>query len=239
MRTLHKAFTTKAEPVDDGQRGEFTALVSAFGIKDRHGEYVDKGAFTESLAEWAAKGRNIPVIWSHEWTNPDSFIGEYTSAEETEQGLLLKGVLDVDDNPRAARIYDLMRKGRVAEFSIGGGIRDWEIIERPDEEPEFHLTNLDLWEAGPCFKGVNPGTELESVKAAQAEQAEDFGKTLAHQFLAALKAAGEGMAEAPEDPAPEPEPGPPEETRDTDPGVAPHVRALLELTPINNTEGTV
>lgn len=237
MRTLNKAFTAKAVPVEDGGAGEFTALVSAFGVVDRHGEIIDKGAFTDTLAEWASSGRNIPTIWSHQWTDPESFIGEYIGAEETEAGLELRGRLDVEDNPRAARVYDLMRKGRVVEFSIGGGIRDWELIERSDEDPEFHITSIELWEAGPCFKGVNPGTELQSVKAVQTAQAEEFGKTLADQFLAAIKQAGE-FTPTGEDTAAQPSQPAEVKTSSAGTGAAPHVRALLELTTMTDTEGT-
>lgn len=224
MRTLNKAFTTKATPTEGGRPGEFTALVSAFGVKDLHGEVVDHGAFTQSLGEWAAKGGNLPVIWSHQWGDPDSFIGEYPDAEETEDGLLLRGLLDVEDNKRAARVYDLMRKRRVVEFSIGGGVRDWELVEPSDSDPVLHLTNIDLWEAGPCFKGVNPGTELQSVKAQQT-QAEQIGKTMAAQFLAAMEEAGTPIRAA-------------QKTGSSGPGAAPHVRALLDLTAIN-PEGNV
>lgn len=238
MRTLHKAFAAEAKPAEGGQPGEFTALVSAFGVQDLHGEVVAHGAFTDTLGEWAARGRNIPAIWSHQWADPDSFIGEYVGAEETEDGLLLRGLLDVDDNPRAARVYDLMRKGRVVEFSIGGGVRDWELVERPDADPVLHLTSIDLWEAGPCFKGVNPGTELQSVKAANAAQAEQFGKTLADQFLSALRAAGGEFPTGEDGAAQQTQPGH-TKTSSAAPGAAPHVRALLDLTAITDPEGTV
>lgn len=161
---VKKIFVTKAEPKEAGEPGEFVALVSAFGNVDAHGDVIRQGAFTKTLAEWVVKDRPIPTVWSHQWDEPDSFIGEYTDAQETEQGLLLAGILDVDTNPRAARIWDLMKRRRIVEFSIGGRVRDYELVEKDDGTVELHITDLDLFEAGPCFKGANSQTELVSVK---------------------------------------------------------------------------
>lgn len=242
-RTLSKAFIAKATPVPGGKPGEFEAIVSAFGVLDSQGDIIDQGAFAKSLAEWVIKGRNIPVVWSHQWTDPESFIGEYTSAEETEQGLKLKGVLDIADNPRAARVHKLMTAGRIVEFSIGGAVRDWELVEK-DGDVEFHLTDIDLWEAGPCFKGANPETELMSVKSDGTFTAGGVGllmkegRVLAQKHVDSLKTAHSQLGDviaAVEKAGPSDEPDGKSATKTSDSApaaVAPHVRALLELTEI-------
>lgn len=163
---LQKNFMAKAEATEGGEPGEFEAIVSAFGNEDSQGDIVEKGAFAETLKEWADKGRPIPIVWSHQFQDPDSFLGEYVAAEETDEGLKLKGVFDLD-HPKAARVHKLMKQGVIVEFSISGLVRDYELIKEEDEDswfPPMRIKDIDLWEAGPCFKGANANTELLSVK---------------------------------------------------------------------------
>lgn len=167
---LSKNFSAKAEATEGGAPGEFVAIVSAFGNEDSQGDIVEKGAFTKTLSEWTAKGRPIPVVWAHQFQDPDNFLGEYVAAEEIDAGLRLKGVLDLS-HPKSARVHKLMKSGLIVEFSISGLVRDYELIEKDDDEDDFfgwftpmRIKDIDLWEAGPCFKGANANTELLSVK---------------------------------------------------------------------------
>lgn len=161
---ISKTFVAKAEATSTP--GEFIALVSAFGNEDSQGDVVEKGAFTKTLAEWIVKGRPMPVVWAHQFHDIDMFLGKYVEAEETDAGLRLKGLLDMDHAP-AARVHKLMEQGLIVEFSISGMVRDYELIEKDDDEswwPSMVIKDIDLWEAGPCFKGANDQTELISVK---------------------------------------------------------------------------
>lgn len=261
--TLHKTFAAKAAAT--GMPGEFTALVSAFGNEDSQGDIVEKGAFTKTLGEWRAKGRPIPIVWSHQFDDPENFLGEYTSAEETDEGLLLTGQLDLD-HPRAARVHKLMQKGVIAEFSISGSVRDYELIEKDKDEDAgdedffagwfqpMRIKDIDLWEAGPCFKGANPETELISVKQdgtrpeailtrsqwetvqLAARPLAKEGRVLAQKHVDALKEAhtriGEIIAAAESAPDGEPAAGPPPAAaaEPAKSALSPSVRALLELT---------
>lgn len=244
---LTKTFAAKAEPSSgDAPAGQFTALVSAFGNEDSQGDIVERGAFTKTLSEWEAKGRPIPIVWSHQFHDPDAFLGEYTAAEETEAGLQLTGQLDLD-HPKAARVHKLMRQGVIVEFSISGLVREYELIEKDDDGedswwllPPMRIKDLDLWEAGPCFKGANADTELLSVKTAAGVPLRKEGRVLAQKHVDALKEAhakiGEIIAAA--EPVQEPEqvqqaaaPPPPRGA------LTPSVRALLELSQVE-TENT-
>lgn len=163
---LSKNFSAKAEATEGGSPGEFEAIVSAFGNEDSQGDIVEKGAFSKTLEEWTAKGRQIPIVWSHQFQDPENFLGEYVAAEETDAGLLLKGVFDMD-HPKAARVHKLMKTGVIVEFSISGLVREYELMKEDDEDawfPPMRIKDIDLWEAGPCFKGANANTELLSVK---------------------------------------------------------------------------
>lgn len=194
---LSKNFTAKAETTEDGSPGEFVAIVSAFGNEDSQGDIVERGAFTKTLAEWTVKGRPIPIVWSHQFHDPEMFLGEYTAAEETDEGLKLTGQLDLD-HPKAARVHKLMKSGLIVEFSISGLVREYELIEKDDDEDDdgwgwflpMRIKDLDLWEAGPCFKGANANTELLSVKTvkdlAQTRRREK-GRTVRDMILAATR----------------------------------------------------
>ena len=50
------ALRVKVTGEDDGQAGEFTALVSVFGNVDSYGDVVQPGAFERTLKEWSASG---------------------------------------------------------------------------------------------------------------------------------------------------------------------------------------
>ena len=167
------------------QTGTFSALVSVFGVLDLQGEVIDKGAFTESVDRFKA-GAKVPVVWSHDYWEPDSIIGEITAMQETDLGLEVEGILDVDDNPKAATVHRQMKLGRITEFSIGGTIPEdgWR-FEGKGEDTVLHITKMDLWEAGPCFKGANPDTQLLSVKSGLAQVAKE-GRVLAKRYVAEL-----------------------------------------------------
>ncbi|UXE04743.1 capsid maturation protease [Arthrobacter phage Shambre1] len=193
--TISKTFLAKATAsADPEKRGQFEAIVSAFGNKDSQGDVIEAGAFTKTLAEWIVKGRPIPVVWSHQFSDPESILGQYISAEETDEGLKMVGQLELNW-AKAARVHELMEKGLIVEFSISGKVRDYELIEDDDEDswwPSMKIKDIDLWEAGPCFKGANPDTELLSVKSdgrltGSAPTALKAGRVLAQKHVDSLK----------------------------------------------------
>jgi HK97 family phage prohead protease len=145
----------------DDKKGEFEALVSVFGNIDHGGDRVLKGAFAKSLGKWEEKGDPIPVIWNHMWENPEAHIGAIHPgvAKETDDGLLVKGRIDLD-NPFAKQVYRLLKERRVTEFSFG-----YNLLDSEKKDGALDLLEIDLFEVGPTLKGMNPATELLAVKA--------------------------------------------------------------------------
>ena len=199
MRTMEWTARVKAAGVADGlAEGQFTALVSVFNNEDTYGDIVRPGAFTQTLAEWAAKGDDIPVIWAHQWSDPFSHIGRVVKAVETLQGLEVTGQLeDLEDNKTAAQVYRLLKGRRVTQFSFaydvgeGGWISD-------DEHPwggYYELRRLDLHEVGPCLLGVNRETELLAAKAANLATGAKAGRVLSQANYERLSAAYESIGE--------------------------------------------
>jgi HK97 family phage prohead protease len=164
----HKSFAVgelKALPEDSAPAGSFEALVSVFGNVDRGGDRMVKGAFTRSLAE---KGMP-PVVWSHMWDVPP--VGTVTSAEETDEGLLVKGRLFVgpdEDHAVARQVYTAMKNGALKEFSFGYETVDSREV-KSDGETVRELLDVDLFEVGPTLVGMNPDTRLVGVKAREAK----------------------------------------------------------------------
>jgi HK97 family phage prohead protease len=164
MKTKTVPFRVKSVGEADGlQSGQFTAYASVFGNKDSYGDVVVKGAFTDTLAEWKASGDPIPVIWSHMSHDPDYHIGVVVEAAEDDNGLLFTGQLDMDE-PKAAKIYRLLKGRRVKNMSFAYDVVDGGFVTK-DEESAYELRTLKLYEVGPCLVGVNQDTELLAVKA--------------------------------------------------------------------------
>jgi HK97 family phage prohead protease len=181
----------KALPDGAGQPGEFEAMVSVFGNVDSVGDIVEKGAFTDSLSRGLP-----PIVWSHQWDVPP--IGTTMSATETDQGLVIKGRLFVgegEDSPMARAVYTAMKAkdGRgeptLKEFSFGFCVTDAE-YKTVDGEEIRSLKGIDLFEAGPCLKGVNPATQLLAVKSAL-EVDQKAGRVLSKANEDALKQAAD------------------------------------------------
>jgi HK97 family phage prohead protease len=155
----------KAGDQDGMGEGQFEAIVSVFGNVDLYGEVVMPGAFTDTLAEWKASGDPIPVLWSHQMSDPDSHIGVVLAAEERTEGLWVRGQLDLDA-AKAKQVYRLLKGRRVKQFSFAYDVIEGAMGER-DGEPVYELRKLALHETGPCLLGANPDTELLDVKSVQ------------------------------------------------------------------------
>jgi HK97 family phage prohead protease len=239
---LSKTFTAKAETPEDGRPGEFEALVSVFGNEDSQGDVVEKGAFTNTLKEWADRGRPVPVVWAHQFQDPESFLGHYLSLEETDAGLKVRGLLDME-HPKAERVWKLMKTGVVVEFSISGRVRDYELIRKDDAEDAdewddwflpMRIKDIDLWEAGPCFKGANPGTELLSIKSLGRSVLKE-GRVLAQKHVDSLKDAHAKLGDiiAAVEKSPDPVDTGKAEPAQRPAALTPKVRALLDLNTIH------
>ncbi len=133
-----KATGGDADSLDDGQ---FEALVSVFGNEDSAGDVVTRGAFAKSLAAWEERGDPIPVIWSHEWSDPYAHIGHVLTAEETDDGLKVRGQLDLD-NPKAEQVY---RAGdRPADVTGNAASSSFVLMQFPEEDnPAFAYLEND------------------------------------------------------------------------------------------------
>lgn len=199
MRTKDFTARVKAAGVADGlAEGQFMALVSVFGNEDSVGDIVRPGAFTETLAEWGAKGDPIPVIWSHAWGDPFAHVGTVLKATETLQGLEVTGQIDdLDSNPTAAQVYRLLKGRRVTQFSFAYDVSEGAWVN--DDEHKwggyYELRRLKLHEVGPCLVGANQETELIAAKAAGIARGLKAGRVLSQSNFTTLTSAYESIGE--------------------------------------------
>lgn len=157
-----KSFPAALVAADGLEEGQFEALVSVFGNVDSYGDVVMPGAFAATLADWSEKGDPIPIYYSHQLRDPHMCIGEVLAAAERDDGLWVRGQLDLDA-PNAAQVHRLMQKRRVTQFSFSYDIVDGGFAER-DGKDVYELRQLRLYEVGPTPIGANQETELLAVK---------------------------------------------------------------------------
>lgn len=137
--------TTEAE-------GIIEAIVSVFGNTDKANEVVMPGAFTASL------GRKLPKgVWAHRWELP---IAKTLEARETDKGLYVKGQFNLDTQA-GREAYSNIKFGIIDEFSIGYRVVKEQINNENDTR---ELLELELFEWSPVLVGMNPSTELLSIK---------------------------------------------------------------------------
>jgi HK97 family phage prohead protease len=177
----------------DEEAGTFEAIVSVFGNVDHQGDRVVEGAFTNSIAEWKASGSPIPVIWSHQWGDPNAHIGSVDPSQVEEipgKGLKVAGQIDLDD-AFAAKVYRLLKERRVKEFSFAYDV----VKEKKNKDDGANdLLELKIFEVGPTLKGANPSTELLGVKAELVEAAgQKAGRALSKSTEALIRTAHDAL----------------------------------------------
>lgn len=175
----------------DPETGRFEAIVSVFGNVDFQGDRVVEGAFTNSIDEWKASGSPIPVIWSHQWGNPDAHIGSVDPSDIEEipgKGLKVVGDLDTEE-PFARRVYKLLKSRRVKEFSFAYDV----VRETKAEDGANELLELRIIEVGPTLRGANPDTELLGVKAELEEAATKISPDAGEKAGRVLSKANESL----------------------------------------------
>ncbi|MGC5249502.1 HK97 family phage prohead protease [Gordonia sp. DT219] len=177
----------KAGPDAELAEGEFIAYASVFGNRDSYGEVVQKGAFAESLAEWAKGDNPIPLLWGHNFADPDYNLGFLKEAVEDDRGLKVHAVLDME-SPKAAQVYRLLKSGRVAQMSFAFDVEKETFVEPESEDngdgtktitPGYwSLEKLKIHEVSVVPLGANQETEVLAVKSAADALRAKAGKAL-------------------------------------------------------------
>lgn len=196
MKTKEVEFRrVKAGPEDGLEEGQFWAYASVFGNKDSYGDVVEKGAFTQTLKDWALKGAPIPLLFGHNNTDPDYFVGKVLEASEDDVGLKVLCQLDLE-SAKGAQVYRLVKAGLLAQMSFMYEVQDGERItpvvdgKSAWDESYYSLKELKLYEVSVVHIGANQETSILDVKTASDPRVK-AGKALSAKTESALRSAVE------------------------------------------------
>lgn len=167
--------------------GTFAGYASLWGAVDTYRERVERGAFVESLADTAAKGRKLPILWQHRTDEP---IGVWDRLEEDDKGLYGEGSLWLDDAPYARIAYRGLQSDCITGQSIGYFVREDAFDEK---ERVRTLKKLDLREVSivtdPALEDARVDTVKAKLAAGETITEREFGRVLRERGFSVSDAA--------------------------------------------------
>lgn len=150
--------------INDAQpEGVIEAYASIFGNKDSYGDVVMPGAFTDTIAEWAASDNVLPLLYGHDFHDPYSNIGAVTSAEEDAKGLKIVAQFDMD-NPKAKQVFNLVARKRITQMSFAYEVVEGESVTTEDDW-HYEIRKVKLYEISVVPIGANQETAITAVKS--------------------------------------------------------------------------
>lgn len=154
----------------DAPEGTFSGYASIFNHEDFGGDVILKGAFKQTLADWAKKGKLPKMLLQHGGgyfggSSEDMIpIGKWNSMEEDSKGLYVEGRLIALDTDRGKALHAAMREGEMDGLSIGYRAKEFILGTKP-EEPYRTIKRLDLMEVSVVLFGMNDKALVDSVKS--------------------------------------------------------------------------
>lgn len=142
-----------------GAAAEIEGYGSIFGLVDSYGETVEAGAFEKSLARHSAESTLPAMLWSHD---PGSPIGHWTEMFEDEQGLRVRGRLNLQSE-RGQQAQAHIRAGDVGGLSIGFV----PLRSKRNSDGSRALVEVDLLEVSVVAMPANRRARIISLKQAQ------------------------------------------------------------------------
>ena len=138
---------------------------------DSYGDVVRKGAFLDSFAKIAASGGTVPLLWNHDSSNIDNFIGTAGEFFEDEHGAGFTGKFD--ETERAQRARELAKDGRVCKLSFAYDVLESAEVTLEDGRHAHELQKLDLHEVSLVMYPANRDTSITDVKSGRRNSAKD------------------------------------------------------------------
>lgn len=140
----------------DQEAGTFTGYAAVFGdLVPSYNERVLPGAFKRTLAERAARGDKLAILWAHD---PREVIGVALSLVEDSYGLRVEGRL-ILDIARAAEAYTLIREG-IQSLSIGF----WPVKWSQNDQGEYLIEDAELYEFSVVYAGASPRAKITEIR---------------------------------------------------------------------------
>lgn len=129
--------------------GEITGLAWPWGIPDRVGDVMTKGALTAP--------QQLPMLWSHDQSE---VIGVWSEIKNTGQGVEVKGRLLVDEIAKAKEVHALIKSKAVNGLSIGFETKDSKRNPKGRTITKANLLEISIV-AVPC----HPDAQITSLKS--------------------------------------------------------------------------
>ncbi|MER9092226.1 HK97 family phage prohead protease [Mesorhizobium sp. M0700] len=171
-------------------RGAIDGYGSVFGVRDLHGDIVDRGAFTATLARHQADGTRPVMLFSHRMDKP---IGVWDRVSEDDYGLKMSGRLNLDTQA-GREALSLVKQDAISGLSIGFLVNPGGASVGRDGVR--HLKDLDLWEVSLVAIPSNGKARITDVKSADDVTSRRDFETFLHEIgfakAAARKLAGGG-----------------------------------------------
>lgn len=159
------------------EKGTFEGILVNYNHKNKaHGIYkFQKGALKN------AEGKKLHILYNH--LNNCIPLG-YMVGEDTEDGFMIKGKLDLSKdedgniiNQDAYKLYSLMRNGSEFDLSVGGYLKKHSITTENNERV-FNIEEFEAVEGTICLKGAVEGSRIErSFKNEGGEMGENLVMT--------------------------------------------------------------
>jgi len=163
-RKIGGGFTLKA-----GDRGEFRATFSTFGVIDHDGDVTLPGAFTA--------GQRVKIAaWNHDWQQPNPGVGVI---DADDRRAWVDGRINLDTAAGRDLWSTLKLNGSEQQWSYGYRVLAWEPGMFEGQQVRF-LKRLYVHECSPVFVAAGVGTYTETLKRSPA--------AAQHRMLLAIKA---------------------------------------------------
>jgi HK97 family phage prohead protease len=133
--------------LDAGKPGSFEGYGSVFNVVDGGGDIVAPGAFTDTLAQLKASGRQLPMYMMHGrrmGADPRP-VGVWDSVSEDATGLKVAGHLVGLDTEEGKYNHALVKEGAMRGLSIGYRAKAASPI-RQDNKVLRQIKQADLFE---------------------------------------------------------------------------------------------
>jgi HK97 family phage prohead protease len=165
---MNFGFPVVLKRVSNDDEGSFVGLASTWS-RDRHGDTIQRGAFSDSVATLSAGTTIVPLLDNH---RHDDQIGVIRDASETDDGLLVTGQI-VKGTPASNRAHQLAQAGALS-LSVGFLGREAE----PVTGGGLKYKRVDLVEVSAVSAPSNRESRILSVRSLALASASDFERML-------------------------------------------------------------
>ena len=178
------------EPASEGVGG-FVGYAATFDREpDSYGDVIAPKAFDRTVAARKESGNPVPLLYGHNMADPDYNIGT-AELEVDERGLKVTAAFD--ESPKAQRVRELVKAGRVRKMSFAYDVLESGEVTLETGVKANELRDVELYEVSAVFVPANSHAEIVEAKSMRKYGA-TISKATGDELSAAIEAAEECMA---------------------------------------------